>query len=317
MGQNLKLNRFLAARKQIELVLLCPIALPLVYIDVGKIQQVLNNFLSNAIKFTQPQTWVTVSCSAVDQQVAISITDQGPGIPEQEISRLFKPFARASVKSTAGEKSTGLGLMITKRIVEGHGGRIWVESELGRGSTFTFTLPVAPVAEHSPAPVSLGSSTPPQPVSRSEPGGQPGTTGGTEAKPVPAPAPRPVVQGTPLRILIAEDNVLNQKVLVHLLKSMGYGADVAENGALAVTAASSRPYDLVLMDVRMPEMDGLEATRRIRALPSARKTHIYALTAGVAPDEQQQCLDAGMEGFLAKPVQREELLAVLHHCGRG
>ena len=296
VAQNLKLNRVLAARKEIELSLTCSPDLPRVWADPGKLQQVLNNLLSNALKFSQPQTRVTVVCTVVGAEVAVAVTDQGPGIPPGEIANLFKAFARTSVKSTAGEKSTGLGLLITKRIVDGHGGRIWVDSEIGRGTTFTFTLPreISPQGEK-----------------------QPGAVSPVETAPALTPTSCSQASNSSARILIAEDNVLNQKVILHILSSMGYAADVAENGALAVAAVARQPYDLVLMDMYMPEMGGLEANRQIRALPGEHHPHIYALTAGVASDERQSCLDAGMEGFLSKPVQREELVAVLREIGFG
>lgn len=135
--------RRLAAQKKIALLFTpCEIPLPAVSIDAGKIEQVLNNLIGNAVKYSYANTVTSISAVTGADEIRISVSDQGQGIPNEELSRLFQHFSRTSVRSTGGEKSTGLGLAITRRIVEGHGGRIEVESEVGRGTTFTFTLPV-------------------------------------------------------------------------------------------------------------------------------------------------------------------------------
>lgn len=143
---NLTLNRVLASRKKIVLAFEPPSASPALTFDPGKIDQVLNNLIGNALKFSHPDTRVTVRLESSPKAVTISVQDQGQGIPAADLARLFKPFSTASVRSTAGEPSTGLGLAIVRRIVESHGGRIWVESLVGQGSTFIFTLPVALVS---------------------------------------------------------------------------------------------------------------------------------------------------------------------------
>ena len=141
----LTMNRMLAEKKGIRLDFAPECGLPLFPFDRGKVEQVLNNLISNALKFSAPGTTVTVRASRMDGSVVVSVQDQGPGIPAEELDHLFKPFSRTSVRSTAGEKSTGLGLAISRKIVDGHGGRIWAASEVGRGSTFSFSLP-APCA---------------------------------------------------------------------------------------------------------------------------------------------------------------------------
>ncbi len=138
---NIMLNRVLAAKKQIEIELMDE-PLPLLLLDASKIEQVLNNLLSNAIKFSPPRTTIRVRVTRADDQVLLAVQDQGPGIPPNELDKLFKPFQRTSVKSTAGEKGTGLGLSIVKKIVEGHHGKIWVESQVGQGTTFFVALPL-------------------------------------------------------------------------------------------------------------------------------------------------------------------------------
>ena len=135
------MNRMLAEKKSIRLDFAAECGLPLFRFDRGKVEQVLNNLISNALNYSPPGTAVTVRAFRLDDSVVVSVCDHGPGIPAEELDKLFKPFSRTSVRSTAGEKSTGLGLAISRKIVDGHGGRIWAESEVGRGSTFSFSLP--------------------------------------------------------------------------------------------------------------------------------------------------------------------------------
>ncbi|HZH31883.1 MAG TPA: HAMP domain-containing sensor histidine kinase [Pyrinomonadaceae bacterium] len=143
LERNVELNRLMAGRKQIDILFTRREDLPRLIVDAPKIEQVLNNLISNGIKFSHPGSTVEVSASRREKEVVVSIRDEGQGIPADEIERLFIPFENLSVKSTGGEQSTGLGLAIVKRIVEGHAGRIWVESERGVGSTFSFSLPLA------------------------------------------------------------------------------------------------------------------------------------------------------------------------------
>jgi signal transduction histidine kinase len=141
LERNVELNRLMAGQKQINILLTRREDLPALVIDAPKIEQVLNNLISNGIKFSHPGSTVEVLTSRREKEVVVSVRDEGQGIPANEIDRLFIPFENLSVKSTGGEQSTGLGLAIVKRIVEGHAGRIWVESERGVGSTFSFSLP--------------------------------------------------------------------------------------------------------------------------------------------------------------------------------
>jgi len=138
---SVRLNAVLAQKKRIQVVLQVEDLLPRLCVDEGKITQVLNNLISNALKFSQPGTMVAVRAAPENGGLRVAVHDQGPGIPAAEHSKLFQPFGKTSVRSTAGESSTGLGLAIVRKIVEGHGGRIWVESEVGVGSVFLFTLP--------------------------------------------------------------------------------------------------------------------------------------------------------------------------------
>ena len=139
---NVELNNVIAHKKNIQIQFNAPVQISEILIDIGKIEQVLNNLISNAVKYSFPNTTVQVKISQNDSEVIVSVTDQGQGIPESELGKLFKPFEKTSVQSTAGEKSTGLGLSIVKNLVLGHKGRIWVESKVGEGSTFCFSLPL-------------------------------------------------------------------------------------------------------------------------------------------------------------------------------
>jgi two-component system, OmpR family, sensor kinase len=142
ISHNVKLNRVLAGPKGIAVELDPLPPLPLMPVDAAKIEQVLNNLVGNATKFSHRGTTVRVRVTGAEDVVTVAVEDQGPGIPAADLPKLFKPFGKASVRSTAGEQSTGLGLAIVRNIIEGHGGRIWLESEVGKGSTFSFTLPV-------------------------------------------------------------------------------------------------------------------------------------------------------------------------------
>ncbi len=141
--KNIKINSILAAKKEIKIVLNLPQPIPEIKIDQVKIEQVLNNLISNAIKYSHNQSRITISAISTDRHVLVSVQDQGQGIPKAEIDKIFIPFAKISVRGTAGEKSTGLGLSIVKRIITSHLGRIWVESEVGKGTTLFFTLPLS------------------------------------------------------------------------------------------------------------------------------------------------------------------------------
>ena len=143
LADNVTLNRTLAARKNITIELVTTDALPMVTLDARRIEQVLNNLIGNAMKFAPPGSRVTVSAAATADAVTIRVIDQGPGVPAADLPNLFKPFAKATARGTAGEKSTGLGLAIVGKVVAAHGGRIWVESEVGKGASFVVSLPLA------------------------------------------------------------------------------------------------------------------------------------------------------------------------------
>jgi signal transduction histidine kinase/DNA-binding response OmpR family regulator len=395
--------------------------------DAGRLRQILVNLLSNAIKFTPAgEVGVVVSTERMDgsrREIQFSVRDTGIGIPPDRSDRLFKMFSQVDASTTRRYGGTGLGLAICKRLSELMGGRIWAESEPGKGSTFHFTI----VTDEVEAPARPDSDVEgPQLagrralivddnrnnrlilklqmqrwgmlaretdspavalkwIGRGDPFdvilldyqmpemdgvalarkiravredrtpvlillssvGQPLTAVETEAdfaavlwKPLKLSHLRDrlietvgeplgpstdetalpsgedaAVGGRRLRILIAEDNPINQNVAVRLLERLGYAADTAENGLEALARLEREPYDVVLMDVQMPEMDGLEASRAICARwPADRRPRIVAMTAEAMEGDRRKCLAAGMEDYLVKPVTLDQLTAALARC---
>jgi signal transduction histidine kinase/CheY-like chemotaxis protein/HPt (histidine-containing phosphotransfer) domain-containing protein len=254
--------------------------------DPTRIRQILLNLVSNAIKFTERGSIITkVDCAETDARrvvLHVEVADTGIGIPSTVIGNLFTKFTQADQSIARRFGGTGLGLAISKQLVEAMGGKIGVESHVGTGSRFWFTLPL-PVA----------------------------TTASSDTAPLP-PLPAPAKSGRGKRILLAEDVLINQIIAIEMLKTAGYEVDVADNGIEAVDAVEHQPYDLILMDVHMPSMDGLGATRKIRELgPPRGEIPIVALTADAVAGVREQYLAAGMDDFLSKPFNRTELLAVV------
>ena len=251
--------------------------------DVTRLRQVLLNLLSNAIKFTDKgEVALTVQRGSGDDELAFAVRDSGIGLSEEGLGKLFQSFSQADASTTRKYGGTGLGLAISKRLAELMGGTMSAQSAgPGQGSTFRFGI------RASVAPV-------PQPVQASA-------------------AMDPGMAGRhPLRILLAEDNLVNQKLAIRLLAQMGYCADLARNGVEAIEAVTRHPYDLVLMDVQMPEMDGLEAARRITARwPPAQRPRIVAMTANATQGDREMCLAAGMDDYLSKPIRVDELVRAL------
>ncbi len=255
--------------------------------DSGRFRQVLTNLIGNALKFSHSGE-VRVDVARADESLSatvlrVTVADQGIGIAPDALSKLFSPFTQADTSTTRKYGGTGLGLAIARRIVETMGGEIGVHSELGTGSTFWFTVPFeAPAAPAVlPAEISVGTDccAPTAPASQSS-----------------------------ARILLAEDNLVNQKVALLQLKRLGYTADAVANGREAVHAVAAQHYDLVLMDCQMPEMDGYEATRAIRRQQNGRNnTVIVALTANAREEDRARCVAAGMDDFITKPLELMQL----------
>jgi signal transduction histidine kinase/FixJ family two-component response regulator len=261
--------------------------------DAGRVRQVLLNLASNAVKFTEAglvELSARVTSRTVDGvTVEWAVRDTGIGIAPDRLRSLFAPFAQADSSITRRFGGSGLGLAICKRLVELMGGAIDMESTPGLGSIFRFHLTL-PLAEAGTAAVD-----PPD----------------TSAA-VAALAAHIARLGRRLRVLFAEDNPTNQFVAQQLLKGLALQVDVAANGQEAVAAASRIAYDVICMDMSMPEMDGLAAARTIRELTGpARSVPIIALTANAFPEDVRACLDAGMNLFVAKPVSKQALIAAI------
>jgi len=292
---------FRAEQREILLTHECTDSVPHTVIgDVTRVRQTLMNLLSNALKFTE-QGEVAVSvdarCRDGEWELQFSVRDTGIGISPGQVERLFEPFQQADASTTRRYGGTGLGLAISRRFAELMGGRLWAESNEGAGSTFHFTI--------------LAREATPPAVSAAE-------TSGAAAKPSSSDKIDPALGAKmPLCILIAEDNRVNQKVALKLLQRMGYAADIANDGREALAALERRPYDVILMDVQMPELDGLEATREVRARwPKERQPRIVALTANAMAEDRAACLAAGMDDFLGKPVSPAQLAAALERCAQ-
>jgi len=264
--------------------------------DPLRVRQIAANLLSNAIKFTD-RGWVHVRVSTTllssgRANVVLQVTDTGAGIPADKLPLIFDKFTQADGSITRKYGGTGLGLAITRRLTELQGGEVRVESQAGKGSTFTVTLPcdLAPSLAPEPAPV-----RPEIPVRFDS-------------------APRGA------RLLLVEDNIVNQKVVLAILRKKGYQIDVANDGreALAKLDGAEIPYQLVLMDVQMPVLDGLEATRSIRRNPRWAKLPIVAMTAHAMNGDRERCLQAGMDAYISKPVQPAHLIATIeNHLNAG
>ena len=258
--------------------------------DGLRVRQVLLNLVGNAVKFTEHGS-VTVHLSKAEKGLHFDVKDTGTGIPTDGLSRLFASFSQVDASTTRRFGGTGLGLAISKRLVEGMGGAIGVDSTEGQGSRFWFVLPLA--AGNDPHDDAAMTET------ASSAHAQDASTLKSSAT---------AVTSGPAHILLAEDHAVNQKLAMALLSRLGYTVDLAENGAAAVAAAAARPYAVILMDMQMPEMDGLEATRRIRAQTGTNQsTYIIALTANAMQSDKDACSAAGMNDFLSKPFNRESL----------
>jgi len=252
--------------------------------DAGRLRQILVNLLGNAVKFTDKGE-VALTVTACDapgkwRRISFTVRDTGPGIAPENQQHIFDSFSQVDASISRKYGGTGLGLAISRSLAEQMGGHLRVESQVGHGAAFSFSI----LAEMAALPAV---SAPPA------------------ARTLPANLPA-------LKIVIADDNPVNRKVAVSLLKRLGYQADAASSAKDLLELLRSTVYDVVFMDVHMPEMDGLEATQRIRQdFPAARQPRVVAMTAAAFPEDRTRCLDAGMDDYVAKPVSMEDLAAVL------
>ena len=420
----LDLVAFRAAEKGVELAAIVDSAVPFTASgDATRLRQVVLNLLSNAVKFTdEGEVVVEVALAAADLRAArglpdgpalhLRVSDTGIGIPADRLEALFEGFTQADASTTRKYGGTGLGLTITRSICDAMGGAIWVESEVGAGTTFHVAVPIEPLADEPPAGLCEGAETlrdrrvlivddteinsrilqiqaekwgahatvcasGAQALTRVSAGerfdlavldfqmpdmngatlalalralapGLPlvllssmhqkpdlpeGTLAASLSKPIKpvhlcrtvvevarrqaAPAPQPPApeasgaETSPLRILVAEDNGVNQRVVALTLGRLGYRADIVADGTEVLEALHRSDYDVVLMDIRMPQMDGIEATRRLRADAAIRQPRVIAMTADVTHDKREACFAAGMDGFLGKPLDVPALGEVL------
>ncbi len=302
-----------AQRKGLQMTLeQSPVAQPWVSTDPTRVRQILLNLISNAIKFTA-QGQVVVRLDSEPQPGAVRwrllVRDTGMGMDAATLSQLFQRFHQADDSATRRFGGTGLGLEISRSLARLMNGDISAESERGVGSSFTLTL-TTPVSEAPATSDTLASAvlTPPLPLPISDvPTASPTAPNSTSDV--------GMAPGTAWHVLVAEDHPVNRKFVGLILEKLGHHATFAENGLEAWQAASEGDYDIVLMDLHMPEMDGLEATQRIRALPGRRGlVPIVALTADVMNEARDRARDAGMNAYLSKPVQKQQLQEVMAHC---
>jgi signal transduction histidine kinase/AmiR/NasT family two-component response regulator len=263
--------------------------------DPSRISQVLNNLCQNAVKFTD-HGFVTVKVQArnVDAhtyEVEVAIQDSGIGIPPEKHAAIFNAFSQADASTTRQFGGTGLGLTICKRLVEGMGGRLWLESTPGQGSTFSFSLPLKRGTQQLTPPAA------------------PTSTFLNEVR----QEPRGAAPQSSLQVLLVEDNPINQLLAEAILTNLGHKVETARDGREALEVFSTRPWDLVLMDIHMPVMSGLDATRHIRQLEASglRHTPIIATTAGAMEADRAACLAAGMDDYIAKPYKPQVLQDLL------
>lgn len=249
--------------------------------DPLRIRQIVNNLMSNAVKFTDRgsvtlRSYVVPRPESHKLAIGLEVSDTGMGIPADKLDQIFEKFTQADSSISRRFGGSGLGLAITRFLVEMHGGTVLVKSELGVGSTFTAVLE----CERAPEPTLL----PIEPKTVALNGGS---------------------------ILLVEDNVVNQKMVASILQKRGYSVEVTSNGQEALEALERRPFQLVLMDVQMPVMDGLEATRLIRRDKRFSGLPIVAMTAHAMEGDREGCLAAGMNGYISKPVYSDHLLSVV------
>jgi Signal transduction histidine kinase len=278
-----------AGQKGLEFQVAYAADLPKVLLgDPRRLSQIVLNLVSNAIKFTERGT-IRVSVETAERQdqhvnVLIRVSDTGIGIPHDKFGQIFDPFAQAEGSTTRRFGGSGLGLAISRQLVELLGGSIGVESRCGQGSTFYFVARfVVPKVQIDVVDV------PPRQSKKS------------------------------MRVLVVEDNIINQELAVQLLRKRGHTAQVASSGKEALQLYQPGAFDLVLMDVQMPEMDGLQVTRAIREREGSgeKRVPILAMTAHVFQEDQRRCQDAGMDGFLAKPIQAADFFAAIEVVAGG
>ncbi|MCX7250804.1 MAG: response regulator, partial [Burkholderiales bacterium] len=292
-----------AASKGLKLIVEVADEMPMQLVgDPLRLEQVLINLASNAVKFTA-QGEIAIKVSLQERRAGqvilhFAVRDTGIGLSQQQRERLFQTFQQADSSITRKYGGSGLGLSISKRLVELMGGGIGVDSHPGSGSTFWFTTCLG-----------LGLASPRQQGVKIELSG--GTPSAADRQPAGTEPLSPAVELQGARALLVEDNALNQEVATEFLKALGLQVELAGDGAVALHMVKRQRYDIVLMDMQMPVMDGLSATREIRKLPALQALPILAMTANAMVVDRKRCLEAGMNDHIAKPIDPEQLLTKL------
>jgi len=263
--------------------------------DKLRIRQILLNILSNSIKFTDKGTIslsVKVESHNADQYLlSFTIADQGIGISPEDQLKLFKPFSQVDNSITRKYGGTGLGLIICAKLIKQMNGEISMESEKGIGTTFTFYLPLTKTESSIKKSVA-------QRINRLSSGAK-------------------FADRYPIKILLVEDNNINQAIAKKLFQKLGYSIDLAKDGIEAITTVYEKKYDMIFMDMQMPNMDGVTATKAIIKEQAENHPYIVAMTANVLPQDRKKCFDAGMEYFIGKPVKIDDVIKAIEHYGKG
>jgi signal transduction histidine kinase/CheY-like chemotaxis protein len=289
---SISLIRQQAIDKKQQLLVHLPCVLPDVILDERRILQVLINLLNNAVKFTPEGNNIALEVippspelapSPDNQYIRFVVTDTGIGISQVNIEKLFQPFVQIDSALNRKYQGTGLGLALVKKIVELHGGQISLTSEEGKGSCFSFQLPYLVTEGHLPRKITFAEQL-------------------ISPEPIQLPS-----NNNSFLLLLAEDNEANIKTISSYLGSKGCRIVLAKNGLQAIQQAIALTPDLILMDIQMPELDGLEAIKRIRAMPDLVSVPIIAVTALAMESDRQRCLEAGATDYMAKPIKLKEL----------
>lgn len=280
---SVKLNSIFSNRKEIEIISEIDDTLTTVGLDLSKINQVLNNLISNAIKYSDKNTKVTIKASKVEQQLRIDVIDQGKGVKKSEFKKLFEAFQTTSTVGTDGEKSTGLGLLIVKKIVEGHGGKMEVKSEVNVGSAFSFLIPLVEISNKEK--IASSKSSQDNDIN-------------------------PKYKSDSPKIMFCEDDLLLTQLSMRVLKSLGITAIFAEDGKDGLNKLKDNPdIEYIFTDLNMPEMDGYELSKHLDSANSEIK--VIALTGHLSEDIEKECSSAGMSDFLEKPISKLQLESFL------
>ncbi len=282
-----------AEKKELTLDIILDPELPqCLMVDPLRFGQVVLNLVNNAIKFTMPHGKITVEVKTLSKsprgaELLVSVDDSGIGISSDALEKVFEPFRQADASTSRKFGGTGLGLAISRRIIQLMGGNLWAASSVGKGSTFFIQLFLRSDEESKNS--------------------LPAVTDSAAARV--AVTPPAQIAATLPRILVAEDNPMGREIIAHRLRRLGYEVELAENGCQVVEQATKKEFDLILMDCQMPEMDGFEATARIRAFEEStgRRTPIVALTAHAIQGYRDVCLNAGMDDYVTKPISETQL----------